>query len=178
MVTWPSVSGPASGDISISYEFSAYSIDSHGHNIQYRFDWGDGSPYTETGWYSNGATAYASHTWTSQGIYNVRVQARCPSSGWSSWSTPRTIAIGNYHWLTVDAYDNYWNQLNVNVWVDDVWVGASPVSILVAEGWHRVEVDYDLGYWYFVEFSDGYGNGESRPIYSDTWLTAYYQAIW
>lgn len=93
IVTSPSLSGPTTGYAGVSYQFSAYSIDSYGHNIRYRFDWGDGSPYTETGWYSNGATVYASHSWSSTGVYSVKVQAQCPNSGWTSWSSPRTITI-------------------------------------------------------------------------------------
>jgi hypothetical protein len=89
----PSVSGPAQGVVGISYEFSAFSTNPYGNNVQYRFDWDDGSPYTETGWYSDGTTAYASHSWSSGGTYNVKVQARCPSSEWSSWSNPETINI-------------------------------------------------------------------------------------
>jgi hypothetical protein len=119
----------------------------------------------------------ASHSWGSSGIYNVRVRAQCQSGTNSSWSTPHTIYIGNFYWLSVDAEDNYGMQLGASVWVDDVWVGNTP-SVMVPEGWRRVAVDYDLGYWYLVGFSDCYGNGESRPIYSHTGITAYYQAIW
>ncbi|MCW4043895.1 MAG: hypothetical protein NWE94_00055, partial [Candidatus Bathyarchaeota archaeon] len=46
IVTVPFVSGPTTGYASTSYQFSTASIDSYGHNIKYRFDWGDGSPYT------------------------------------------------------------------------------------------------------------------------------------
>jgi len=43
MVTWPYVSGPTMGNVGVSYQFSARSIDSHGHDIKYTFNWGDGT---------------------------------------------------------------------------------------------------------------------------------------
>lgn len=178
IVTFPSVGGPITGDVGVPYEFSAYSFDSYGHNIQYRFDWGDGSPYYETGWTSNGVAVNVSHSWNSGGQYNVRVQARCPYTGWSSWSSPSTISIGAYHWLYVDAVDNYGNHLNVEVCIDGVWRGTiTPYLVLISEGAHTIEVPSWQGYWYLVGFSDGLGNGATRQIYSDTDLTAYYQFL-
>jgi hypothetical protein len=122
----PSVSGPAQGVVGISYEFSAFSTNPYGNNVQYRFDWDDGSPYTETGWYSDGATAYASHSWSSGGTYNVKVQARCPSSEWSSWSNPETINIlpeyrltiyGSYGGHTVPSQGDHYYPAGTNVQV-------------------------------------------------------------
>jgi hypothetical protein len=80
-----------------------------------------------------------------------------------------------YHWLTVDAYDEYEYELNPDVWVDGDWVGSAPVMVSVTEGWHTVEVEDPWLYWQLVWFSDGYDNGESRPVYSDTTITAYYE---
>lgn len=178
MVTWPSVDGPTICDPGVYYTFNAHSIDSHQHTLRYVFDWGDGSPYTYTYYYPNGESVSAAHKWNSEGIYNIRVKAQCESGTWSSWSNPYTVRIGTYHWLYVDAYDaNYGYELNPNVYIDSEWVGNAPVSVLVTEDWHSVEVDDWWGYWYFVGFSDGYGNGESRPIYSDTSITAWYWPI-
>jgi hypothetical protein len=80
-----------------------------------------------------------------------------------------------YHWLTVDAYDEYEYELNPDVWVDGDWVGSAPVMVSVTEGWHTVEVEDPWLYWELVWFSDEYGNGASRPVYSDTTITAYYE---
>jgi hypothetical protein len=80
-----------------------------------------------------------------------------------------------YHSLTVDAYDMiYGQQLHPNVLIDGNWVGNAPVTVQVTEGWHSVTVDEWWEYWYLIGLSDGYVNGASRPIYSDTWITAYY----
>ncbi len=80
-----------------------------------------------------------------------------------------------YHWLTVEAYDEYEYELNPGVWVDSGWAGYAPVTVQVLEGWHTVEVEETWLYWRLVEFSDGYGNGDSRPVYSDKTITAYYE---
>jgi hypothetical protein len=83
--------------------------------------------------------------------------------------------------LSVCAFDSqYWFGLNPNVWVDGNWVGTAPVSFYVSPGDHTVTVDDtvynpNLG-WYqsLVSFSDNYGNGEYRPIYSNTEIDAFY----
>jgi hypothetical protein len=173
-VSTPSVSGPTSGDIGVSYEFSASSVDSRGHNIRYTFDWGDGSPQNVTGWYSSGAIAHMSHSWSSEDMFSVKVKAECDNGGGSGWSNPYTVRIGTVYWLYVNAYCYEWGELNPHVGIDGNYVGQAPVCVLVQEGWHTVAVEPWGGYWPLLGFSDGYGNGASRPIYSDTYITAYY----
>jgi hypothetical protein len=173
-VTPPSVGGTTSGDVGVSYEFSARAIDSHGHRIKYVFDWDDGSPQEETGYVSNGGTSHKSHNWSSSGLYNVKVKAKCEGDVWSSWST-YTVRIGAIYWLYVDAYcEDFGGYADPYVWIDGDEVGQAPVCVSVEEGWHSVTVEWYWGYWDLLGFSDGYGNGDSRPIYSDTDITAYY----
>ena len=70
-----------------SYMYSTdYSACSEAHDIQYRFDWGDG---TFSDWLSVGPTS-ASHAWTASGSFAVKAQARCAFeisivSPWSEW---------------------------------------------------------------------------------------------
>jgi Cys-rich repeat protein/parallel beta-helix repeat protein len=67
-------SGPSNGVAGISYSFSTGgSTSNYGHSIQYQFNWGDG---TFSGWLSVG-TVSASHSWSSSGVINITVQARC-----------------------------------------------------------------------------------------------------
>jgi PKD repeat protein len=87
-VTTPSTpSGPANGSISYVYSFSSGGATcSQGHNVEFRFDWGDG---TISSWSSSGVS---SHSWSSAGTYMVKAQARCTvdtgiMSNWSgSWT--------------------------------------------------------------------------------------------
>jgi hypothetical protein len=92
---------------------------------------------------------------------------------------------GTYYWLTVDAYDGYaGNPVYPNIYVDGNWAGCGYAHIQVTEGWHTVWVDewvwneYLGCYDYLAYFTDGYGNGSSRPVYADTYLTAIYYPWW
>ena len=174
-VTTPSISGPTSGNVDTSYQFSASSTDSYDHNVRYTFDWGDGSPQTVTGWYSSGATAYTSHSWSSAGQFSVKVKSQCESGVWSSWSNIHTVRIG-FHWVYLDAWDynGQYGELFPYVWIDDELIGMAPLYVQVPEGWHRITVEDPLYWMSFYEFSDGYGNGENRPIYSNIDITAWY----
>jgi hypothetical protein len=183
-VTAPSIDGQTSGNVDETLDFSASSLDSKGHIVQYRFDWGDGSTYEETGWYSNGDYGSASHYWSSGDFYTVRVQARCPNTGWGSWSEPLVVNIGNqpvYHWLTVIAVDGQlWYPLYPDIYIDGDYAGYGSVSVQVLEGDHSVWMSDPTwnGYWmcwsYLSYYSDYYGNGDYRPIYSDTEIFGVY----
>jgi hypothetical protein len=48
-------------------------VSSYNDPVEYQFDWGDG---TKSGWLPAGA-ANSSHIWTTQGTYQLTVQARC-----------------------------------------------------------------------------------------------------
>jgi hypothetical protein len=63
---------------------------------------------------------------------------------------------------------------NAAVWIDDVYVGAAPVYVQVTEGYHEITVEDPYDWWLLHEFSDSYGNGDSRPVYSDLDITAWY----
>ncbi len=79
------------------------------------------------------------------------------------------------HWLYLDAYDtNWWEEWHPAVYVDDNFVGYAPVAVQITEGWHSITVDEWIGMLYLSGFSDELGNGDSRLINSDTYITAYY----
>ena len=82
-----SPSGPTSGYTGTSYSFSTSTTDPDGDNIYYNFDWGD-NWLSQTLFTSSGATISSSHSWSTSGIYTVKVQAvdGNVASGWSSSS--------------------------------------------------------------------------------------------
>jgi len=84
--------GPSTGLTGISYAYLAGgSFSNVGHEVQYLFDWGDG---TNSGWLPPGLTS-ASHLWNLPGDYLVKVRARCAvhNAVLSSWSSAITIDI-------------------------------------------------------------------------------------
>jgi len=85
-------SGPTSGKPGIEYTFSTRSSDVDGDPIEYMWDWGD----TQSGWmgpYPSGDTCSASHKWSSNNNYEVKVKAKDSKGGISDWSDPLTIKI-------------------------------------------------------------------------------------
>jgi len=93
----PSVpSGPTSGSIFTSYQFSTSSMDPEGDYISYGWDWdGDGTADEWIGSYPSGQTVTTSHMWTTGGlyVYNVRVKARDMGGAESGWSDPLLVKI-------------------------------------------------------------------------------------
>ena len=72
----PTVGGPTTGVVGLTYTFSATATDPDGDAIAYRFFWDDGS---DSGWSTlvpSGTPIIATHTWAEGGRYYVRVQAR------------------------------------------------------------------------------------------------------
>lgn len=63
------ITGPSSGNVGVEYEFSATAYDPDDNLLLYKFYWGDG---TSTGWLSD---SKAKHTYISDGLYNLFVQA-------------------------------------------------------------------------------------------------------
>jgi hypothetical protein len=85
-----SPAGPAEGGLGVSYGFATGgSACNLGHDVEYRFDWDDGSMSV----WSSATTA--SHAWQAAGVYSVRAQARCSfePSVVSDWSTVKQVVI-------------------------------------------------------------------------------------
>jgi competence protein ComGC len=186
MVTWPYVSGPSVGNAGVSYQFSARSIDSQGHDINYTFNWGDGSEDVTEDWHDSGETVYMSHSWSSGGTYNVKVKAQCDQGTWSSWSSPHTIDIGEIHQLTVLAINQYNQPGAVPLAIDYEYVGTTPYTCPVTEGYHTIGVGsplYGGGEHVFVcYYYDGIYNGSNPMTLSitedKTVYACYYSYYW
>jgi hypothetical protein len=183
----PSISGPTTGNPSTSYQFSAFAGDPYAHPVQYRFDWGDGTPYTTTYPQPDGVSANANHSWSSNGLYGVRVQARCAYSDWGSWSSPIYINIGNLTaQLSVYAYNQYGYPGYVPLYIDDNYVGTTGSTYTVLLGNRKIYVEsplYDGNYWHvFDHYVYGgyshYANPLTIAVTGSTTLTAYYYSYY
>ncbi len=89
-LTTPTVpTGPTTGDEAEMLEYSAIgSVSNLGHDLEYRFDWGDGN-------FSSYSSTSVSNFWATAGTYEVKTQARCitHTSLISEWSAALTVTI-------------------------------------------------------------------------------------
>jgi len=84
----PFITGPTSGYTVDTLTFSAYSSDAENDPVQYRFNWGDGTPVTNWTSTSTGhSTISVSHNYSTAGTYNFQVQAEDSNGVTSSWSS-------------------------------------------------------------------------------------------
>jgi len=89
------ISGPQFGKYGTEYTYKTGTRDPDGHQIQYLFDWGDG---TNSGWsdlYDSGdyESCEASHIWAEKGIYTTKVKARDEHGAESGWSDPLPVSM-------------------------------------------------------------------------------------
>ena len=103
-------SGKTSGKTDTQYTYTTSSTDSDGDQISYLFDWGDG---TDSGWvgpYDSGATGSATHSWTSQGSYEIKVKARDEHGLESEWSDPLAVSMPKsrgVYFLLFNFFENH-----------------------------------------------------------------------
>lgn len=86
-------SGPLEGLIGEDLYYEFFFSDPDGDDMSILFDWDDG---TTSGWIAKGGngTFGMSHSWTSNGVYEVKTKAK-DSYVDGDWSDPYTIIIGN-----------------------------------------------------------------------------------
>ncbi|MBI2930901.1 MAG: fibronectin type III domain-containing protein [Planctomycetes bacterium] len=87
-LTQPSTpSGTLNGSTGQSYPYSTGSSTcNQAHAVQYRFDWGDGSPQML-------GSGIQSHTWSTAGSFGVKAQAQCSAGIVSQWSNTVFVSI-------------------------------------------------------------------------------------
>ena len=93
-------SGLINGAVGTSYIYSSTVTDLNGDQVYYWFEWGDTSNSDWIGPYSSGAPGNASHTWASQGSYNIQVKAKDVYGLESVWSDPLTVTMPRTRLLT------------------------------------------------------------------------------
>jgi len=89
-------SGPIKGRVGIIYNYSASATDPWGQELYYMFDWGDGNTSGWFGPYSSGEEISASHAWSEQGNYSVKVKAMDAHGTESEWSDSLIVSIQPY----------------------------------------------------------------------------------
>jgi len=85
--------GPTTGNVDTPYTYSTSTTDPNSDQVQYRFDWDDG---TISGWTNlviSGRSASKSHSWSNAGTYHVKAQARDKYGATSDWSSGLTVRV-------------------------------------------------------------------------------------
>ena len=85
--------GPNSGTTGISYHYYASATDPDGDRVLYTFDWGDGTAQSQTGSVNSGSNAYASHSWSAAGTYQIKTLATDSEGADSGWSDSTAITV-------------------------------------------------------------------------------------
>ncbi|HID25076.1 MAG TPA: PKD domain-containing protein [Thermoplasmata archaeon] len=77
----------------VLFTYESVTVDPENDDIQYRWDWGDGSQVEWSSWYASGEPCSVTHTWRSPGVYEVRVKARDMHHAESNWSQPIIVEV-------------------------------------------------------------------------------------
>ena len=111
----PTIDGPTSGHVNVSYTYTVRSTDGNNDSIQYIFNWGDGTSDTSA-FLPNGTVSTKNHSWKTAGKYTLKVTA---SDNQTSASSEKiilidAILIGDIGYLTDDngdgTYDTFHNS--------------------------------------------------------------------
>jgi hypothetical protein len=91
-------------DAKTLYVYTTHTRDIDGDLVYYRWDWGDQSTSSWMGPYPSGVIINASHSWETEGIYDVRVKAKDENGMESEWSRPLIVDVpktphGILHWI-------------------------------------------------------------------------------
>ena len=87
----PTMDGPASGTPGVAYLYTFSTTDPDGDIVYYFVDWGD---ETTSGWlgpHQSGVQASASHSWSQQGTYVIKVKAKDIVGDESDWGTLEVV---------------------------------------------------------------------------------------
>ena len=88
-------SGPTSGKPGVDYSYTTSTIDPDGHQIYYKWSWGDGSFSSWLGPFDSGENVEANHEWETGGEYEIKVKAKDFIGSKSDWSGALVITIEN-----------------------------------------------------------------------------------
>lgn len=85
--------GPTIGNIDVEYTYSQTATDPDGDLVKYRFDWGDGTYSDWSDLREHEHSYLLSHSWSSTGTYDIKIQAMDEHGLTSNWSSSSTVEI-------------------------------------------------------------------------------------
>ncbi|MCK5126704.1 MAG: DNRLRE domain-containing protein [candidate division Zixibacteria bacterium] len=127
------------------------------HNIQYQFDWNDGS---YSGW---SISTGASHAWSKSGTYNIKARAQCAThtDKISAWSNTKQVIINfpiqpklavstnsldfdsTHTSLTFNITNTGTGNLTWNISDNKSWIAVSPISGSTTTETDQVSISVD-----------------------------------
>lgn len=104
--------GETDGFSGHEYEYITTTTDPEVNDVQYCWDWDDGTPLEWTDWYLSGENCRVSHSWDIPGIYSVRVKARDTYLDESEWSEFLSVTMNPFpidvfpddYYITIGSY--------------------------------------------------------------------------
>lgn len=114
----PTITGPTNGRAGTSYTYTVTSSDPNGDQVSYYIDWGDNTNTDWFGPYNSGTPQTKSHTWNSQGNYQIKAKAKDVYGAESDWGTldiamPKNKAT-NYNFnLIKQIFEKYPNAFPI-----------------------------------------------------------------
>jgi len=110
----PTITGPSSGKPGTEYTITFVTSDPNGDSIYYYVNWGDGTTKDWDGPYNSGQQSQASHTWSAQGVYNIKVKAKDTNGAEGPWGV---------HQITMPKAKSY----NLAIGIMEKIIGSFPV---------------------------------------------------
>jgi hypothetical protein len=83
----PTITGPGEGSPGTMYLFVMQSTDINGDNVYFFVDWGDNTTTDWFGPFASGGQATATHSWSAEGSYTIKVKAKDICGDESDWGT-------------------------------------------------------------------------------------------
>jgi len=170
----PILSGEKSCDLQTSYSYTLIATDLDNDTLRFTIDWGDGSDSETTDYYQNNTETSVDHTWTSSGIYTVKVFAEDPSGALSDTTQKTIFANVNVYYID-DEINGYFIDLGKDGTLNSFHDNQTGKTITVEKGdnnWYLLDLNEDgiIDYQYHIT------NGLQSYVYSvDTaetsWLT-------
>jgi hypothetical protein len=154
-------SGPESGYLEVTYEYSANTTDLNGDQVWYQFDWDDGEN-TTVGPYDSGVIGNASHNWSCPGTYSVKVRAKDSYDVWGDWSEPLNVTINErIRYMQNAKWDStywklFWNNTLTSAyrnWAKAAYCATGYLGVKIYKGTTCISGGnvIEVGHWYNLE---------------------------
>lgn len=144
------ISGPLYGKPGVNYTFCISVSDPDGDSVWCLWDWGDG---TDSGWvgpFASGQMICATHAWTEEGVYEIRVKLKDEYGTESDWSEIFTIVIDgkapNLFFLTPkQGWIYLFDKPLIPIFIRTIIVGSMTVEVFAVDNMSGVsDVEFSL----------------------------------